>query len=396
MEITFSEARKLILARQGLLKKEPFGRGKKAALKALERLGYVQIDAISVIERAHHHTLWNRVGNYRPKLLYDMLGKDRTVMEYWSHAAAFLPMNHYRYCLHNMHYVKAKGHHWFHVDSKVKDYVYQRIVNEGALYARDFANTVKLSGEMWDLKPAKKALHELFMEGTLLVSARDNFHRRYDLPERVLPPAVDTSLPSPKEQATHYLLSAIGAQGLVSLGAIHYLRNWIKPLILQFLPELIEEGKVQEVTIHKSPGKTFFTTPDHLQQVPKRANKSIYFLSPFDNAIIQRKRLGYFFNFDYQTEIYLPPHKRVYGYFALPILWGTDFIGRLDPKAERKTGVLVINNLQIEPDVKASDRLLWALKEALQDFALFNGCQHFKILKSEPALLAGWLNKKSE
>ena len=394
MKITLAEARKLILGSQGLLNKNPFGRGKRAVLKALERLGYVQIDAISVIERAHHHTLWNRAGNYRPKLLYDMLGKDRTVLEYWSHAAAFLPMAHYRYCLHNMHYVRANGYHWYPVDAKVKNYVYDRIVNEGALYARDFDNVAKLSGRMWDLKPAKKALHELFMEGTLLISARDNFQRRYDLPERVLPAEIDTSLPTPKEQAAHYLLSAIEAQGIVPIGAIHYLRNWIKPMLLQYLPEFVEEGKVKEIKIG-SEGKVFYTTEGKLAQIPKRVNKSIYFLSPFDNAIIQRKRLSYFFSFDYQTEIYYPVDKRVHGYFALPILWGTEFIGRLDPKAERKTGILTINNLQIESHVKVNDLLLYALKNALNDFAIFNGCDRFSVLKSNPEFLTEWLNTGS-
>ena len=396
MEITFTEARKLILASQGLLNRNPFGRGKKAVLKAMERLGYVQIDAISVIERAHHHTLWNRAGNYRPAMLYDMLGRDRTVLEYWSHAAAFLPMKHYRYCLHTMHHMQSAGYHWFTVDAKVKDFVYDRIAAEGPLYARDFAGKGKLSGEMWDLKPAKQALHELFMQGKLMVSARDNFHRRYDLSERVIPPGVDTSLPSPKEQAAHYLLSAINAQGLVSTGAVCYLCNWIKPLILQFLPELIEEGRIIEVTMGKSPSKVFYSTPDQLAQIPKRANKSVYLISPFDNAIIQRKRLDYFFNFNYQTEIYLPPHKRVYGYFAMPILWGTEFIGRLDPKAVRKTGVLIINNLQIEPRVKINDRLTAALKKALWEFALFNGCDSFQVLKSDPSQLAAWLNAADE
>lgn len=396
MEITLFEARKLILASQGLLNKKPFGKGKRAVLKVLDRLGYVQIDAISVIERAHHHTLWNRAGNYKPGLLYAMLGRDRTVLEYWSHAAAFLPMKHYRFCLHTMHHIKSAGHHWYAVDTQVKTYVYDRIVGEGALYARDFGGNGKLSGKMWDLKPAKQALHELFMEGKLLVSARDNFHRRYDLPERVLPSGIDTSLPAPREQAAYYLLSAIKAQGLVSLGAIHYLRNWIKPLIQQYLPEFIEEGKILQVTIHKASGKVFYTTPDRIEQMPKRVNKAVYLLSPFDNAIIQRKRLAYFFNFDYQTEIYLPAHKRVYGYFALPILWGTEFIGRLDPKAVRKTGVLIINNLQIEPRVRINDQLLWALKNALHDFALFNGCESFQISKSEPAFLTAWLSKPSD
>ena len=390
LEINLSEARKLILAGQGLVKNRPFGRGKAAALRALEQLGYVQIDAISVIRRAHHHTFWNRVGNYHPELLHRLMSKDRKVLEYWSHAAAFLPMAHYRFCLHTMSYVRESGHHWYQVEPKVKNYVYDRIADEGPLYARDFVSTSKRSGIMWDLKPAKKALHELFMEGKLLVSARDNFHRRYDLPERILPEGIDTSTPSEKEQAAYYLLTTIRAQGLVALNEVYYLRNWIKVLILKYLHELEEEGVIQAVRIAGETKKIFYTTQHNLKQLPKWVSKSIYFLSPFDNAIIQRKRLQYFFDFNYQTEIYLPPHKRVYGYFALPVLWGTDFIGRLDPKAERKSDVLVIKNLQIEPHVKVSERLIWALKNALHDFAAFNECHTVKVVKTNlPALVDG-------
>ncbi len=391
IEINLSEARKLILAGQGLVKNKPFGRGKSGAVKALEQLGYVQIDAISVIQRAHHHTLWNRVGNYRTRMLYDLMAKDRKVLEYWSHAVAFLPMAHYRFCLYTMKYVSESGRHWYRVDPKMKNYVYDRIVNEGSLYARDFVSTDKRSGAMWDLKPAKQALHELFMEGKLLVSARDNFQRRYDLPERVLPADIDTSMPSEKEQATYYLLTAIKAQGLVALGEVHYLRNWIKTLILKYLPELEEEGVVQSVRVGADTKKTFFTTKNNLEQLPKRVSKSIYFLSPFDNAIIQRKRLQYFFDFNYQTEIYLPEHKRVYGYFALPILWGTNFIGRLDPKADRKSDVLIVKNLQLEPRIKINEQLLGALKKALYDFAAFNECHTIEVLETNLPVLKDYL-----
>ena len=137
---------------------------------------------------------------------------------------------------------------------------------------------------------------------------------------------------------------------------------------------------------------TYYTMPQLVAQQPQRVIKNVYLLSPFDNAVIQRKRLNTLFNFDYQTEIYYPVHKRQYGYFSMPILYGTEFIGRLDPKAHRAQKLLEIRNLVLEPHIKIDHQLITKLRAKLWEFTEFNQCETFKVVKAQPRKLLDTLN----
>lgn len=393
-------ARKLALSQQGLLSAKPkFGRGKKAVLKAIEHLGYVQIDAISVIQRAHHHTLWSRVPGYQPKFLHQLLTKDQKIFEYWSHAASFLPMKDYPYYVPVMHSIRKKEKHWYRVEDTLKDQVLKRIETEGPLYARNFETPASNSNEMWGWKPAKQALHELFMEGKVAVISRDRFQRKYDLAERVIPyyqPAsVKTSAGNQEQQIKSYIrhrcLQAIRAQGIVSIPEIRYQRPISASQIHEVLDHQVSKGKLLKVTVEKSDYE-YWSMPELFEEIPTKVYKQINLLSPFDNAIIQRKRIRELFNFDYQTEIYYPVNKRRYGYFSLPILYGTDFIGRMDPKAFRDKRVLQINNVALEPNVKMDEKLIYCLRKKLQEFADFNQCDRYVIIKSTPSALKSALS----
>src|SRR3954464_7676489 len=129
-EITQKEARQLVLGAQGLAEARPFGHGKPAALKAIEHLSYVQIDTIAVVERAHHHVIWSRVPDYQPAQLHELQAVDRQVFEYWSHAAAYLPMRDYRFSLPRKHSFADGKRHWFRRNRKVQAYVLERIRTE--------------------------------------------------------------------------------------------------------------------------------------------------------------------------------------------------------------------------------------------------------------------------
>jgi hypothetical protein len=216
--------RRIALDRQGLLKTDCFGRGKRATLRAIEQLGYVQIDTISVVERAHHHVLWSRVPNYQPKFL-DQLVAERKVFEYWFHAAAWLPMSDYRFALPRMAQINGERS-WFEgIDRKLMHEILVRIEAEGPLRARDFEDTRASSTGWWDWKPAKQALEQLFMQGELMVSGREGFQKRYDLPERVLPDTVDTRMPTMDEYASHLIETTLRAHGFASIKSMTYLRK---------------------------------------------------------------------------------------------------------------------------------------------------------------------------
>jgi len=138
---------------------------------------------------------------------------------------------------------------------------------------------------------------------------------------------------------------------------------------------MLEAGELIAVTYPGAAAKVF-TTPDTMEQLIKiRISRQIRLLCPFDNLVIQRKRLQQVFDFDYQIECYVPEGKRKYGYYCLPILHGTDLVGRLDPKADRKTGVLEIRNLELEASTKTDEQFVLLMAEKLAALAAFNGCQ---------------------
>lgn len=375
----------MALSAQGLLQRQPFGRGTPGTLKTIRRLGYVQIDTISVVARAHHHAFWSRVPNYRAGIL-ERLENKREVFEYWSHAAAYLPMEDYRFCLPMMRRIKSRGKHWFPRNPHLMAHVLDRIRAEGPLKSRDFTEEHR-SREMWDIKPTKMALHELFIQGDIMVAGRAGFQKIYDLPERILPADMDTTTPGSDESAAHQIRSGLRAHGLIAESEITYQRRENASDIQRCLASMLEAGEVMTVEVA---GQTYYTTGELLESLPpKLGRRRAALISPFDNAVIQRKRLQRLFGFDYQMEIYYPVAKRIYGYFSMPILWGDRFVGRIDPKADRKRKVLIIKNAMLEPPFDGRDEVWAALVEAIREFAAFNGCDHVETRPN--ASLNDWL-----
>ena len=371
-----AKLRRIALNQQGLLKTEFFGRGKRATLRAIEQLGYVQIDTISVVERAHHHVLWSRVPNYRPKFL-DQLVKQRLVFEYWFHAAAWLPMRDYRFALPRM--AKMNGErNWFELsDRKLTDSILQRIQIEGPLRARDFADTRQVNKGWWDWKPAKQALEQLFMRGELMVSGRQGFQKVYDLPERVLPDWVDRSMPSMQDYASHLIDTTLRAHGFASLVSMTYLRKGkqLRDAVKQQLQQRLETKLL--TTLDLGNNNTVYIDPELLETRAPRSSAQVRILSPFDNAVIQRQRGREIFAFDYQIECYVPAPLRQFGYFCLPVLYRDRLVGRIDCKAHRKDSSLEIRSLHIEQKVDANFSEL--LCRALRSFAAFNSCDQLLV-----------------
>ena len=371
-----AKLRRIALNQQGLLKTEFFGRGKRATLRAIEQLGYVQIDTISVVERAHHHVLWSRVPNYRPKFL-DQLVKQRLVFEYWFHAAAWLPMRDYRFALPRM--AKMNGErNWFELsDRKLTDSILQRIQIEGPLRARDFADTRQVNKGWWDWKPAKQALEQLFMRGELMVSGRQGFQKVYDLPERVLPDWVDSSMPSMQDYASHLIDTTLRAHGFASLVSMTYLRKGkqLRDAVKQQLQQRLETNLL--TTLDLGNNNTVYIDPELLETRAPRSSAQVRILSPFDNAVIQRQRGREIFTFDYQIECYVPAPLRQFGYFCLPVLYRDRLVGRIDCKAHRKDSSLEIRSLHIEQKVDANFSEL--LCRALRSFAAFNSCDQLLV-----------------
>lgn len=374
--LSTAQARKLVLLSQRL---PPAKRQKKSATLAhLEHLGYIQIDTISVVQRAHHHVLWSRNSRYRPEDI-DKLIADGQAFEYWSHAAAFLPMCDYRHSLPRKAALASGAmDHWYARDQKVIKEVLARIQAEGPLKARDFEHDKqhkidsKQNPADWYHKPAKRALTYLFMQGDLMCSHREGFQMVYDLRERVLPEGVDTRHPTDTEHARHLIMRYLRAHGLGQIKDAAYLRKGIKPLLEATALQMLEDSELVKVSVNQ---KIYLALSDQLDLLGKRlVMDRACILSPFDNLLIQRHRMHELFGFDYQIECYTPEAKRKFGYFTLPVLWRGRLTARLDCKADRKTRTLVLNLLHPEDHLKKKDEFASALGEALIEYCQFNDC----------------------
>lgn len=381
--LSAEQARVLSLNSQGLLGHN-FGKSKDATLKIIEHLGYIQIDTLSVVSRSHHHTLWSRIPDYNENFLHELLEKDKSVYEYWSHAASYLPMKDYRFSLIRKNSYNEGKSHWFSQDQKIKKYVLDRIKSEGALQSKDFEYKREIPAGWYDWKPTKRALEQLFMEGKLMVAKRKGFQKVYDLTENVLPSNIDTSLPTQEEYLEHLIYNSVKSHGIVQENEIIYLRNGLKSKLKKILNELQENNKLTTVNIEGLDKMPFITTPKHLESIDRlNSENNINFLSPFDNAVIQRKRLKLLFDFDYIIECYLPEEKRKYGYFSLPVLYNNKFVGRFDPKADRKNKIFYIKSLYFEEIFKPDEVFKQLFLSKLRDFAIFNGCEKIIIEKAD-------------
>nr|MBN2276195.1 YcaQ family DNA glycosylase [candidate division Zixibacteria bacterium] len=391
-EIPLSIARRMALRAQLFGNNSRLPKGKEGVARIVDKLGYIQIDTIAVIERAHHHTLWTRFHEYTPAMLHDLQAVDRRIFEYWGHAASYLPISDYRFYIPRMHRFVNPGNSW--EKERLKKYghlmkpILERIRSEGPLGSRDFASTGKKRGTWWDWRPAKTALEMLFWRGELMITERRNFSRIYDLTERVLPEQVDTRVPETDELGRFLVRRALDAFGVARLEEIcDHLHAAPRETIAQALKQLLDSGEVTGVQIAEDQKVTYYAHTEYLERSGRlrKSKPRLHILSPFDNLIIQRHRTNRLFGFDYSLECYLPAHKRKYGYFVLPILWNENLVARLDVKADRKNQRLILNSLQFEPSFKSFNEMLPALVEKLRRFAAFNNCRDICIKNVSPA-----------
>ncbi|AUC22906.1 hypothetical protein BTO15_12765 [Polaribacter sejongensis] len=376
------EAQKIVLLSQRVFPGKLKGTSLANTLACIEHLGYLQIDTISVIQRAHHHTLWNRNPEYQLSDI-DTLIETKQVFEYWSHAAAYLPIRDFKYSLPRKHAIlKNEQSHWFQKDAKLMDAILKRIDNEGPLMAKDFAHTAKV-GE-WESKPAKQALENLFMQGDLMISSRQNFHKVYDLTERVLPENIDAKCPTQQEHIRFLITSYLRANGIGQASEMAYLLKNTKTLVSSKLKEMSSNNELLEVHVN---GQIYYALPNALSLLSKPMNSQLKILSPFDNLLIQRKRIQHLFNFDYKIECYTPAVKRKYGYFSLPILWDGKLVARMDCKADKKSATLHIHHLFFEENFSFNESFKAAFIKEIEAFKSFNNCSGVEVHKTTPSSL---------
>src|SRR5215467_3790805 len=321
--------------------------------EAIQRLGAVQLDSITAVDRAHRLTLSSRIGAYRETELQALLVSGR-VFEYWAHEACLLPIELWPHCHTNM---KGAGHWSFHEralqeHADLVEPVLARIRAEGPLTSRDFDGAGD-GTEMWNWKPAKAVLEALWDRGVLAVAGRQSFQRRYDLAERVIPSAMlDAPIPSEDETLRTLALMAVRARGALTEPAIreHWRLKGGRARLHHHVLALVDEGFLREVDADDGGPPFYVAAESELDGDPAPP----VLLCPFDNLLWDRPLLERLFGFRHVIEVYKREHEREYGYYVLPLLAGDRIVGRADLKADRSEGVLHVRRFHPEPRVRGN------------------------------------------
>ena len=368
LQIEKKLAVRLWLHRQGLVRPRTKSLTKARFLDHLQRTGGLQLDSINVLDRAHYLTLWSRYGTYDRSHVDRWIYRDRLAYEYWGHEASVLPASSLPLSRRRMRRWKPSGAWWAErmpTTVSVRR-VLARLRREGPLESVDFERT---DGLAW--KEDKRALQIMWQQGRVAVSSRKHFRRAYDLGARVYGEGPAASLP---EYLVSWLFTGLSGNGVAS--EQHLTGYFTSPRLKaderrRVIARNLASGAIVEVKVSGCPGR-WFALPEHLQGLERlAAPEGTTLLSPFDSLLWQRARAEQLLDYHYRVEIYVPPAKRQFGYYALPILHQGRLVGRLDPKLHRQERRLEIRSLALEPGVSRDPGLDRGLAEALQELASF-------------------------
>lgn len=397
LELSHREARRLMIGAQLLAGPVPKRPTKTDMLDVIRQLGAVQIDSISVVQRSHHIVLWSRLGNHPTEWLHELLAEDRAIFEYWTHAAAYSPIELFPYFRRSMLTFFEDGNkysrEWVQENQHVLDHVLEHIRTHGAATTSSFEPPEGAErAEPWAWygnKPTNLALDILWTAGALMIARRDKFQRVYDLTERVHPDWNDNQLPSDDEAKLALGRVALRALGIATPQWLpdYFRRHSARTMIgkreaASVLDTLVEQGHAVRARV-KTFDEPLYVSASALEKPYPTSRTTL--LSPFDNLIWHRLRTLEMFRFELRLEAYTPRAQRRYGYFSLPILYGDRLVGRLDPKAHRKTGELAVQALHLEPwFVNDNERFYGHLARTLIDFSTFNGTDHITVGFCDP------------
>ena len=371
--LSLAHARRIWMRAQRLDEAAPFGEGPVATRRAIEHLGYVQIDTINVIERCHHHILFSRIPSYSRAHLRQAQSVEKSVFEYWTHALSYVPARDLRFFQRDMARHKTTPSSWY-ANVKPQDLrkVLALIRRDGPLSIRDIDDDVLVEKDHpWaSRKPSKRALQLAFYRGDVTISARTGMLKSYELLPRHFGWEQRPKPASEREIAAYLLDRALTAQGFVGLDSICHLIASRKPAVRAIIDARVRAKTLVALRLEGAGETEFWAQPEALEGDSTPQEPLVHVLSPFDPLIIQRKRLAQVFGYEHRFEAYVPKNKRVLGYFALPVLIGDRIVAALDLKTDRAERKLLVQKWTWLSDGEARrDKRL--IEDALHRFERF-------------------------
>ena len=352
--LSADQARRIALGAQGFADKAPGGAvDRRHGRRVLDRVGLIQIDSVNVLVRSQELPMFARLGDHRRDLIPSMTAAG-DVFEYWAHEASHLPVAVQPLLRWRMDDAREGRGTWgpvsaiAHEEPALVASVLAQVAERGPVTTSMIEGGGERSDGMWGWSPGKRALEYLFWSGQITSRRGANFERWYDLPERMLPPTVlDTPTPTPRDAKKELLVLGARSHGV---GTARDLADYFRlniPESRPLLAELVDEGRLLPAEVRG------WKDPAYLHPDARRPNnpKGRALLSPFDSLVWERSRTERIWGFRYRIEIYVPQTKRVHGYYVLPFLLDGHLVARVDLKADRKAGVLLVQGAFAEPDV---------------------------------------------
>jgi uncharacterized protein YcaQ len=400
--VSLATARTLAVIKQGLHQR-PAIADKSALIESIRQIGLLQLDTVHVVARSHYLVMLSRVGLYDPADLDALLYPDRLLFEHWAHALCLIPVEDYGYFAPVIMAQREQTGYWKreHLGNDpqaVLDMVLAEIKTRGPVSAKDFTNSHNHRSSWWNLKPEKIALSILFTRGHLLVDRREKFQIYYDLAERVIPASAAEPMHTIADWQRWSILRSVGCLGIATAKHVSDYYRHKMPVTRAMLKTLAEEDLIVAMNVAGWKEQAYVLSADLplVESIERDECQPTLttFLSPFDNLTWNRTRLQELFGFEYALGLYLPAKQRKHGYYVMPILHNGRFVGRLDPKADRKTKTLILQSIYLEPDESLTDELLAGIVNALREFMTFHGSQNLTILHAESKRLKETILKR--
>jgi uncharacterized protein YcaQ len=372
-------------------------------LDLVRELGCLQLDPISYVAKSHLVVTWSRVGPFDPSALDRLLWEDRTLFEYFAHAAAIVLTEDYP--IHRFQMRRAwtsdaeyarRIREWYADSAPLRRYIVSQLRKRGPLRSRDLEDRSERdwrSGGWTNERNVGRMLDIMWTKGLLMVVGRSGAQRWWDLTERWLPEWAprerlgDTQAVRIASQRSHRALGVATARHIVR----HFIR-YVYPNLPRVLARLRKEGFIEQVEVLDAEGvplpEEWFVHSEDLPLLQRIQTGNweprTTLLSPFDNLICDRDRTELMWNFVYRAEFYTPKEKRIYGFYALPILHGDELVGRIDVENDRKAGKLVVHRVFAEPGVPVTREAGSGIALALRELATFLGKENIELRGAVP------------